>query len=179
MAFPTHTSDPLARVQGFWDFVSTEAVETSAYYDSNLYRHIKPLSSTANPDSRTALTTFSLTVPQSFCNRMNNLHGGAAATIFDLLTTVALAPVSEPGKFEYAGVSRTLNCTYLKAVKCGRRVRVECEVVNLGRRLCSMRGVMRAVGEGKGWLEEGVGSGEVLALCEHGKVSVDPVKEKL
>ena len=66
---------------------------------------------------------------------MNNLHGGCTATIFDFCTTTALFPMSKPGFWEYAGVSRTLNVTYLKGVPVGEVCMVECEVVAIGKRL--------------------------------------------
>ena len=45
----------------------------------------------------------------------------------------------------------------------GQKVTVECEVVHAGKRLCSLKGVMKRVDDGA-----------VLATCEHGKVSIDP-----
>ena len=135
---------------------------------------------------------------------MGHLHGGATATIFDVLTTVAIAPLSAEGKFRYAGVSRTLNVTYLRPiVGAGKRVRVECEVVQVGRRLCAIRAVVRDAGKvkddakvdgimkspGKGavvakdndgtFFVDGVrwgkeGEGEIMAMCEHNKASKDP-----
>jgi len=71
----------------------------------------------------------------SHTNRLNNLHGGCTATIFDFTTTTALFPMSKPGFWEYAGVSRTLNVTYLKPVPVGETVIIECEVVSIGKRL--------------------------------------------
>ena len=139
------------------------------YFDTALYSHIEPLSASIK------CPTEAVTVVPAFCNRLGHQHGGAAATIFDLLTTIAIAPLSKPGKFGYPGVSRTLNCTYLRPVTMGMKVRVDCEIVSWGRNLCTIRGVMRRVKDGAGWLDDGrVGSGDVLVLCEHGKVNIDP-----
>jgi acyl-coenzyme A thioesterase 13 len=69
----------------------------------------------------------------------------------------------------YAGVSRTLNVTYLRPVPLGEKVVIVSEVVSAGKRLCVLKGTMRRGDE----------SGEVLAICEHGKVSVDPVVPKM
>lgn len=53
-----------------------------------------------------------------------------------MATTMATAPVAEKGWWEFGGVSRTLGVTYLRPVKGGREVRVECVVRGVGRRLC-------------------------------------------
>lgn len=39
------------------------------------------------------------------------------------------------GFWKYAGVSRTLNVTYLKGVPVGEVCTIECEVVSIGKRL--------------------------------------------
>jgi len=61
------------------------------------------------------------------------------------------------------GVSRTLNVTYLRPAKMGEGVLIECEVVQAGARVCTLRGTMRRERDG-----------EVLAVCEHGKMNIDP-----
>lgn len=143
-------------------------------FDSSLYPHVELLSSKLVSPT-TAMTVFALTVASTLCNGAGTLHGGAAATIFDLLTSISLAPLSRPSKFRNIGVSRTLNCTYLRPVTRGMRVRVECEVVSMGRNLCTVRGVMRKVKDDCDLADEHkVGTGEALVLCEHGKASIDP-----
>lgn len=69
----------------------------------------------------------------------------------------------------FAGVSRTLNVTYIKPVPVGEKVVIVSEVVSAGKRLCVLKGTMRRGDE----------RGEVLAICEHGKVSIDPVMSKM
>jgi uncharacterized protein (TIGR00369 family) len=113
-------------------------------------------------------TTFLYTVDASHCNRLGNLHGGCTATIFDICTTTALAPIAKPGYWQYAGVSRGLSVTYVKPVPEGESVLVESEVVSAGKRMCVLKGVMKRESDG-----------EVLAVCEHGKVSIDPPVSKL
>lgn len=96
-----------------------------------------------------------------------NLHGGAAATVFDLLTSITIAPLAKEGRFAYAGVSRTLNCTYLQAVPLGMKVLVSCEVIAVSGRLAHIRGWMRECDD------KGNEKGEILVVCEHGKVNTD------
>lgn len=113
--------------------------------------------------------TFRYTVPEAHCNRMGNLHGGAAATIFDYATTMPLVLVSRPGFWRQLGVSRNLSVTYVRPAPCGTTVLIECQVVAVGARLCALRGVMRR--------ED---NGQVISTCEHGKVNTDPpVKAKV
>jgi acyl-coenzyme A thioesterase 13 len=113
-------------------------------------------------------TTFHYTVQPSHCNRLGNLHGGCISTIFDFCTTSALCPIAKPGFWAFAGVSRTLNVTYIRPAPVGERVLVVSEVVHAGKRLCSLKGVMKRESDGA-----------VMAVCEHGKVSIDPPVEKL
>jgi len=67
-------------------------------------------------------------------------------------------------KWEFAGVSRTLNVTYIRPVPAGVKVLIDCEVVHAGKRLCSLKGVMKRESDNA-----------VMSICEHGKVSIDPV----
>ncbi|KAI0967940.1 Thioesterase/thiol ester dehydrase-isomerase [Xylaria arbuscula] len=116
--------------------------------------------------------TFRFTVQPIHNNGLGNLHGGCTATIFDICTTFPLQLMSRPGFWQYGGVSRTLNVTYLRPVPVGTTVDIECEVVHAGQRLSSLRGVMRAVTDDEA-------NGPVLTICEHGKVNTDPPVEKL
>lgn len=61
-------------------------------------------------------------------NGMSNLHGGAHATVFDLLTSFTIPIVSKPDFWLFAGVSRTLSVTYLRPAPSDEPVLVDCEV---------------------------------------------------
>ncbi|KLU81832.1 hypothetical protein MAPG_00913 [Magnaporthiopsis poae ATCC 64411] len=128
-----------------------------------------PRSGSNKTEDPLVTATFRYTVPKKHCNRMGNLHGGAAATIFDYATTMPLVLVSRPGFWRHMGVSRNLSVTYVRPAPCGTTVLVECQVVAVGARLCALRGVMRR--------ED---NGQVISTCEHGKVNTDPpVKAKI
>ncbi|KAG9248471.1 putative acyl-coenzyme A thioesterase 13, partial [Calycina marina] len=126
---------------------------------------ISLVSASANP---AGTTTFSFTVQPEHCNRLGNLHGGCAATIFDVCTTTALAPIAKPGYWAYAGVSRTLNVTYIRPIAIGEEIVIESVVVHAGKRLATITGTMRRKSDGA-----------MMATCEHGKVSIDPETAKL
>ncbi|KAI0008942.1 HotDog domain-containing protein [Xylariaceae sp. FL0662B] len=126
--------------------------------------HLTIISHSASPPHPSI--TFRLTVRPIHCNGGGNLHGGCTSTIFDGCTTMLLHLVSKPGYWQFLGVSRTLNVTYLRPVPVGTTVDIRCEILQLGRRLCTLRGEMRAV--------DGREEGPVLAVCEHGKVNTDP-----
>lgn len=98
---------------------------------------------------------------------MGNLHGGATALLIDMTTTLALAPISKPGFWQYAGVSRTLSVTYLRPAPVGRRIRIIAEVVQAGRTVCTLKGRV-----------EDEETGKLLSIAEHGKVAIDPPVEK-
>ncbi|PNY28770.1 Acyl-coenzyme A thioesterase 13 [Tolypocladium capitatum] len=107
--------------------------------------------------------TFTYTVQPDHCNRLLNLHGGAAATLFDFCTTMPLALINRPGFWQHLGVTRTLNVTYMRPARSGEEVIIECHIVQAGKRLSSLRGVMKRKSDG-----------QLLCMCDHGKVNTDP-----
>jgi len=113
--------------------------------------------------------TFRFNVKQEHCNDMNNLHGGCTATLFDFATTTPIMLVSKPGFWEYLGVSRTLNTTYLRPIPRGTSVLIEAQILQIGKRMASTRGTMYGI-------KEDGSKGALLAICEHGKANVDPPK---
>ncbi|KAK4156849.1 HotDog domain-containing protein [Chaetomidium leptoderma] len=119
--------------------------------------------SVSTPDAAHPSVTFRFTVQPQHCNRLNNLHGGCTASLFDFCTSTPLALIARPGFWSFLGVSRTLNTTYLRPAPAGTEVLVECEIVQVGQRLCALRGTLRRASDGT-----------VLATCEHNKVNTDP-----
>ncbi|KAI1826888.1 HotDog domain-containing protein [Xylaria intraflava] len=139
-------------------------------WSASIAQHLTIASHSAAPPH--PRVTFRFTVQPIHANGLGNLHGGCTSTIFDVCTTLPLYLISRPGFWEHGGVSRTLNVTYLRPVPVGTTVDIECEVVHAGRRLSSLRGVMRtATSDGA--------QGPVLAICEHGKVFANAPASKL
>ncbi|KAM0277689.1 hypothetical protein ACHAQH_005632 [Verticillium albo-atrum] len=134
---------------------------------AHLTLHSTALPATS-PGTAHPTATFAFTVPQSHANGLNNLHGGAAASLFDYTTSLSLALVARPGAWQHLGVTRTLNVTYLRPVPVGTEVLIECEVVAAGRVLCALRGTIRRKSDGI-----------ILVVCEHQKFNTDPPAAKM
>jgi acyl-coenzyme A thioesterase 13 len=92
-------------------------------------------------------------VTRELTNRFGTLHGGAIATIVDALTTAALLTMTTRG-----GVSVELSCAYCAPATLEETVRVECEVVKMGKTLAWMECRMTRASDG-----------EVVATGKHTK----------
>lgn len=114
-------------------------------------------------DPKQPRVTLSYTVQPQDSNRAGNMHGGCAASLFDHATTIPLCLVSKPGFWLHLGVTRTLNVTYLRPIPIGEKILIECEVMAIGKTMCTIRGVMKRASDGA-----------VLNTCEHGKYNNDP-----
>lgn len=86
---------------------------------------------------------YCVTISNSLCNKDGNLHGGAATTILDNLSSTALFTVAKPGFWENMGVSRSLYIVFHRAVPTGSVVKVICSATAAGRHMASLRAEMR------------------------------------
>jgi len=125
--------------------------------------HIRVVSATGPPR---VTATFELDITPAFSNRMGNMHGGAIALVFDMCTTMCAAPLARRDFWWFGGVSRTLSITYLRPVKVGVVVLIECEVLQMGERLATIRGMMKDKSDGR-----------ILCVAEHNKASIDFAKQ--
>ena len=112
--------------------------------------------------------TFAFTAEQIHCNHIGTLHGGCTASLFDFCTACPLVYINKAGYWLFLGVSRNLNINYIRPAMCGETVLIECEIVHVGQRQCSLRGVMRRQEDGS-----------ILATCDHGKANFDPPQPKV
>jgi uncharacterized protein (TIGR00369 family) len=103
---------------------------------------------------------YRLRVPASLCNKDGNLHGGAASTLLDNLSSTALLMIGAPGYWENMGVSRSLYVVFHRAVPSGSAVRVVCSVVAAGRKMATLRAELRTE------------QGALCVSCIHDKVGI-------
>jgi acyl-coenzyme A thioesterase 13 len=132
-----------------------ELTNTPGYngYDVLGLRQCKFVSASTEKQS----SNWELYVTPELCNKGGNLHGGAAATILDTLTSTALLTIAKPGFLDAGHVSRNLNTTYLRPLPAGSKVTVECEVVAAGKNTAMVRGVIKTQ------------DGKIAVFCAHDK----------
>lgn len=92
-------------------------------------------------------TVWEMPVTSRLCNKSGNLHGGAAATIMDNLTSTALITISKPGFLDAGHVSRTITMTYLRPVPKGSTARIECDVQAAGKNTANVVGKLYVDGK--------------------------------
>jgi len=109
-------------------------------------------------DAQPNFVKWSLEIGSELCNKGGNLHGGAAATLLDNLTSTALVTIAKEGFLDGGHVSRTITMSYLRPVPMHAKVTVECEVAAAGRNTANL--------VGKIFNEEG----KLCVSCVHDKV---------
>lgn len=107
---------------------------------------------------------YAFNVTPSLCNRAGNLHGGAATSLFDTLTTTALLTVAKEGYWDSLGVSRTLTVTFLRPLPMGTKVFLDCKVLAAGKKMANLKGTMRTA------------DGKICVICIHDKAAVESPK---
>jgi acyl-coenzyme A thioesterase 13 len=128
-------------------------------FDSGFIRASKITSVSAETDTANAKITYSLTIPPLYANNpiAKTTHGGAIATWFDMATSMAVIACKNTWE-EGTGVTRNLNVTYFRPPVEGEEITIESEVMQLTKRLATIKGVMKRVSDGT-----------VLAICQHDK----------
>ncbi|KIX07991.1 uncharacterized protein Z518_02645 [Rhinocladiella mackenziei CBS 650.93] len=85
-------------------------------------------------------TKWEIEIGSHLCNKSGNLHGGAAATLLDNLTSTALLTIAKPGFLDGGHVSRTITMSYLRPVPMGSKVTIDCEVQAAGKNTANILG---------------------------------------
>ena len=127
-------------------------------------------------DDFEAICTYELEAVPALCNPIERMHGGAVALLVDMATTMATAPVSSKGFWEFGGVTRTLNITMLQPIPQGAKLDVICKLKSIGKRLCEFRMLsnhhvtmlMSSKASTQCEIKDRT-SGKLLAVGDHGK----------
>ena len=82
-------------------------------------------------DIRPGWVRCKMPVEKPVANFYDTLHGGAAATLVDIVGTMAILS-KDPLR---AGVSTEINCSYVSAAKVGSEIFVEGTLLKLGKRV--------------------------------------------
>ncbi|KIV95802.1 hypothetical protein PV10_03412 [Exophiala mesophila] len=101
-------------------------------------------------------TVWEMDIPAHVCNKSGNLHGGAAATILDNLTSTALVTIAREGFLDSGHVSRTITMSYLRPVPLGSKARIECDVQAAGKNTANLLGKI-------------IVNGKLAVTCVHDK----------
>lgn len=109
----------------------------------------------------TCSAVFKFKVEKFYCNLSGNLHGGAQALFYDMLTSFAMQGIGASGFWINGGVSRTLDVTYLRPAPEGTEVLCEVEVMSTGKTLSFHRGIMRRAD-----------TGAIISVGKHDKAAV-------
>ncbi|KAK4507754.1 hypothetical protein PRZ48_001489 [Zasmidium cellare] len=128
-------------------------------FDRSIWNNLKILSSSVDKEGKTANVLFSIVIPENCGNHIGIAAGGAVATLFDGATGSAIRLVAKDGLWNGNEVTRSLSMTYYRPIALGEEVNIKCEVVDVGKRLATVRGVMTRASDGS-----------LLATCQHEKV---------
>ena len=130
-------------------------------FDTYALRHCKP----ELLEARENFVKWKLETGSEVCNKARNLHGGAAATLLDNLTSTALVTIAKKGFLDEGHVSRTITMSYLRPVPMGSIVTVDCEVAAAGKNTANV--------VGKIYNE----AGKLCVTCVHDKVVFSSTKK--
>lgn len=156
---------PEERVKAIWDDLATDPDYHG--FDTNPMRSVKMVSASIDEKTGLGRTEFEITVPPSLCNKTGILHGGAACTLLDSLTSTPLQVMARPGFLDSGHVSRTITMSYLRPVPSGTTVKVECQAQAVGKGTANIVGTMKTL------------DGKICVTCTHDKVVFPPGKRRV
>lgn len=136
---------------------------TKDNFDYRLWQTVKVLSASFDSTQLVGKATFTLDIPSKYHNAAGDVHGGAIATLLDGFTSSMIGLAARKGFWQDGGTTRNLSVAYIRPVKAGDKVIVECEMVHLGDRLATIRATMKRQSDGK-----------ALAMCLQEKFSSTP-----
>ncbi|GAA5922022.1 hypothetical protein JCM3775_003465 [Rhodotorula graminis] len=124
-------------------------------HDHNAFGHLVVV------DAKPGRCMAEMTVEPKQINRLGGLHGGLIASLVDTMGSLALA---SKGMY-MTGVSTDMNQTFVRGAKLGEKIRIESEVVNMGKTLAFTRTELHSAETGK-----------LLAFGSHTKYIADALK---
>lgn len=129
-------------------------------FDRAIWDHLEILSA-SGPEiegPNKAKVTFSVLIPSNYANHIGTLHTGITATLFDGLTSSAMALIAHEGFWDGNEVTRSLEVKCYRPIPLNERFHAECEIVHAAKRLATITGVLKRAGDGA-----------ILAACQHEK----------
>ncbi|KAF9890497.1 hypothetical protein FE257_005902 [Aspergillus nanangensis] len=139
--FRTDIADPKERIEAYLN--TYRALPRYESFDEQVMsEHLQLVVATSEP---AATATFQMRVTHNLCSRMGNMHGGCVSLIFDMCTTMCGASIARPDFWRFGGLSRNLTVNFFRPTKKDTLIEIHCEVIQIGSRLCTIRGEMRDV----------------------------------
>jgi acyl-coenzyme A thioesterase PaaI-like protein len=83
---------------------------------------------------------YEIDIKDSFCITLGPIHSGAVSTILDRLMSFGLYMYAKPGFMKNDTLTRTLTVTCLRPVLAGTKLRVEAELVSIGKTMGNVKG---------------------------------------
>ncbi|EME88260.1 uncharacterized protein MYCFIDRAFT_8744, partial [Pseudocercospora fijiensis CIRAD86] len=130
---------------------------SDANFDRKMWEHLAIISASATKET----VFFTISIPTVYSNHLGMVHGGAIATLFDGLTSSALALLAPELLWSGREVSRGLHCKFLKPVPIDECIDAYISIVHADSRTATIRGELR---RGRDQL--------LLAECTHEKANL-------
>lgn len=137
-------------MQWFQDSHADSVPQTN--YDVAFMRSTTVRSATVQTPTTPAKAVFHFKVPPNYSNQPigkhpQTTHGGAFGMFFDLPTSLTIIGCNFAG-WESTGMTRRLDVTFLRPPVEGDDILIESEVIQIGKRLAVIRGVMKREKDG-------------------------------
>ncbi|KXT02733.1 hypothetical protein AC578_5439 [Pseudocercospora eumusae] len=107
---------------------------SDANFDRKMWEHLDIISASATKET----VSFAISIPIVYSNHLGMVQGGAIATLFDGLTSSALALLGPGLLWSGKEVSRSLHCKFFKPVPVEERIDAYISVVRADSRTATI-----------------------------------------